>query len=297
MLDIRRILCPIDLSETSRRALDHAASIALWYQASVTAIYVFPNMPVMDVPPLTLSDAGRASIAAAVAKFVSAVPTEVPIRTLVVEAAEIHREIHAQAEAMGADLLVMGSHGRSGFKRFVLGSVTERTLRKACCPVLIVPPAADDHDPARPIRFSRIVCCLDFSRESARTVEYALAFARESDAQVTLLHAIDIPPELAEPYPGPTVDIAQLHAAHEALCLRKMRELVPEEAKALGRVETMVREGAADHVILSVAAEQAADLIVTGVRGRGALDLAVFGSTTGRVTRAAKCPVLVVHAL
>jgi len=71
---IRRILCPIDFSETSRRALDHAAAIARRYKASLSVLYVFPNMPVMDVPPPHLGAAGRAEIMADLRQFILSVP-------------------------------------------------------------------------------------------------------------------------------------------------------------------------------------------------------------------------------
>lgn len=293
---IRHVLCPIDFSETSRRALDHAAAIAHWYEARLTVLYVYPNLPVLDVPPITLSESGREAINREIERFTAVVPRDVPLNSLIVEAPEIHREIQAQVTALDADLLVLGSHGRSGVKRLILGSVAERTLRHAPCPVLLVTPAAGDPSPTAPVRFKQIVCGVDFSKESVAAVKYAIAFGKENDADVTLVHAIETPPELMEPYVFPTVDVSEVRAAEEQACLRRLEGLIPDDARQFCRVQPLVRSGAADHVLLCVAADRHADLIVTGVRGRGAVSLAIFGTTTGRVVRAATCPVLVVHA-
>ena len=292
---IRRILCPIDFSETSRRALDHAAAIARRYRASLSVLYVFPNLPVMDVPPRHLGAGGRAEIMADLRQFVASVPSSVRVDAHVVEAAEVHCEIDIQSRALAADLLVMGSHGRSGFKRLMLGSVTESTLRITRCPVLVVPPAAEGAT-RTPWCLRRILCAIDFSVESVAALDYALSLAQEGGAELTLIHAIEVPPELRDGHVADLTDVDRLRAAEEAKCLRKLREMVLEHARQLCTICTLVDEGAADHVILAAGEARHADLIVMGVRGHGALDLAVFGSKTRQVIRASRCPVLVVHA-
>ena len=295
MKRIRRILCPIDFSETSRHALDHAAAIARRYKALLSVLYVFPRLPVMDGPQPHLGAAGRAEIVADLRQFVVSVPASVHVTAHVAEATEVHREIDVQARAIGADLLVMGSHGRSGFKRLMLGSVTERTLGITRCPVLVVPPAAEGarHTPWRP---RRILAAIDFSPASAAALGYALSLAQEGGGELTLIHAIEVPPELRGGHVADLTDVDRLRAAEEAGCLRQLRQMVPERARLFCTVRTLVDEGAADHVILATAAAHDVDLIVMGVRGHGALDLAVFGSKTRQVTRSARCPVLVVQA-
>jgi nucleotide-binding universal stress UspA family protein len=258
-------------------------------------LYVFPNMPVMDVPARHLGAGGRAEIMADLRQFVASVPASVCVNAHVVEAAEVHREIDIQTRALAADLLVMGSHGRSGFKRLMLGSVTERTLRMTRCPVRFRAPAEDGAtQTTSPLR--RILGAIDFSQESTAALDYGLSLAQESGGELTLIHAIEVPPELRDGHVADLTDVDRLRAAEEARCLRKLREMVPAHARLLCTVNTFVDEGAADHVILAAAAAHDVELIVMGVRGHGALDLAVFGSKTRQVIRAARCPVLVVHA-
>jgi nucleotide-binding universal stress UspA family protein len=109
------------------------------------------------------------------------------------------------------------------------------------------------------------------------------------------MHAIEIPPELTEDPLSPTFDIDAIHAGARAARLQRLRELVPESARAYCTIETIVVEGAAYSEILKIAAAQDSDLIVMGVLGRNAIDLLVYGSNTVRVTRAATCPVLAVR--
>ena len=155
MIEIQRILCPVDFSECSRRAVDHAMAIARWYDASVTALHVYPLPPVAAAPtgpiimePMLLTVAGRAQLLADARRLLEVerapgIQTEAVIRE-----GSVAAEILLQADSMQADLLVMGTHGRSGVDRWLMGSVTERVLRKSRCPVLTVPSGLPDAVPA-----------------------------------------------------------------------------------------------------------------------------------------------------
>jgi nucleotide-binding universal stress UspA family protein len=301
MSRIRRILCPVDFSESSRRALDRAAALAGLHGASLAVLYVSPYLPVMDVPPPRLSDARRAELTGELQQFTGSVPAGIDVDTHIVEAEDVARAINQVASELGADLMVMGSHGPSGFKRLMLGSVTENTLPAGPCPVLVVPPPPESAAPtphgvqAPPAPFRRILCAIDFSPMSAAVLNQALALAEQGGGELTLIHVIEVPPELRGERVADLTDVDRLRAAEEARCLRALRELVPDRARVHCTVYTLVGEGPADEVILKAAAARQADLIVMGVRGHGVLDLVIFGSKTRHVVRAAPCPVLVVH--
>jgi nucleotide-binding universal stress UspA family protein len=294
MIEITSILCPIDFSAFSRHALDHAVAIARWYNARLTVLHVFSNFSAMDMPPAVLDEKGRQGIMAEMRNFTEHVPSDLRLDLRIGEAPDVHREILMHAQVSHADLLVIGSHGRSGFERLLLGSVTERLLRKAPCPTMVVPRLAPDRSPNTPVQFRRILCSVDFSEGSLRALEYAVTLAEEADARLTVLHVIEVPPELRENPLAEGFDVDRVRAEAEARSLHHLRELIPQQARTYSTVETAVREGAAYHEILKVAAEQGVDLIVMGVQGRGALDLLLFGSNTARVTRTATCPVLIV---
>src|SRR6187401_3641175 len=103
MIRIAHVLCPIDLSEFSRRALDHAAAIARWYKARLTVLYVLAKRPAMEVPVFAMSDEDRERTFAEVKEFVKHVPPEVHLDTRVEEALRVPEEILRQAGAIGAD--------------------------------------------------------------------------------------------------------------------------------------------------------------------------------------------------
>jgi nucleotide-binding universal stress UspA family protein len=295
MIRITHVLCPVDFSEISQHALDHAAAIARWYEARLTLLYVFANLPTMDLPPLVLEDADRKRLMSDLRRMAAAVPRDVPVEFRVQEAPYVHEEILAQLGAMQADLLVIGTHGRSGFQRLFLGSVTEKVIRKATCPTLVVPPRAPDVPAGTPIEFRRILCAVDFSESSLDALALAINMAQEADAQLLLLHIVEFPPVLSEEPTMPALDLSRVREAAAADARRKLHELIPEQARTYCTMDTAVVEGRAYREILRHATEWQSDLIVMGVHGRRALDLLVFGSTTHHVIRASACPVLIVR--
>lgn len=303
MIEINRILCPVDFSEYSRHALDCAVALARWYGSQITALHVFPHRPPAIVPfglqvvqPGALPDTDRDVLLRHLEAFIEEQRRDnVRIEALLEEAPEVSREILRQADVLKADLIVIASHGRSGFERLLLGSITEKILRKSACPVMVVPPRLGEAL-ASGVSFKEILCPVDFSAASLRALTYAMSLAEESDGRLTAVHVIEVPPELyASPMPD-FVNVAELRAAAEAESLRRLRALIPEAVRTYCTVETVVAEGRASREILQLAANRKTDLIVMGVQGRGAFDLLMFGSNTHHVIRAAACPVLTIHA-
>lgn len=302
MMSFDRILCPVDFSDPSRRALNYAAALSRWYGASLTVLHAHATAPVFEftapfgslgAPPLMRQDRDIDEPAADLRRFVG--PANDPLPTeIVVERGDASSEILRQAIDRKADLIVMGTHGRTGLRHMLLGSVTEKIIRNASCPVLVVPPHASDVGSAAAAVFKRIVHATDFSKASSAALACALALAKEADARLTLLHAIEFPEALHDiPLPrGSEVD--RHHALAEAEYLRRLRALVPAQARMYCTVAARVSEGKPARAILGVAEQEQADLIVLGVQGRGTVDLMVFGSNAHAVIREARCPVLVV---
>jgi nucleotide-binding universal stress UspA family protein len=300
MIEIRRILCPVDFSDYSRRALDHAVAIARWYESTVTVLHVFCPVPVTTFGPgvfetFALPGADRGQLLAETNRFIeSEIAPGMPIEAAIREGNPA-AEIFDQAVSMKADLLVIGTHGRSGFERLLLGSVTEKVLRKASCPVLTVPCRLPDAVPAGPVLYKRILCPVDFSESSLRALDYATSLAREADAQLTVLHVIshEFESVMADVVaPDEHTTVADSRRRREDDIRRRLKDAVPDDVATYCTVEMMLTHGKPSREILRVAAEQQTDLIVMGVQGRGAADLTFFGSTTQHVVREAACPVL-----
>ena len=199
MIEIRRILCPVDFSDYSRRALDHAVAIARWYESTVTALHVFSPAPVaaygpgpLVFEPTMLAPVDREQLLANTGAFIAAESAPGVVIDAMVREGNTAVEILDQATSMNADLLVIGTHGRSGFERFLLGSVTEKVLRKAGCPVLTVPKGQPDAVPASQVLYKRILCPVDFSDSSLHALKYAISMAQEADAHLNVLHVLSV---------------------------------------------------------------------------------------------------------
>jgi nucleotide-binding universal stress UspA family protein len=135
MIEIRRILCPVDFSDYSRRALDHAIAIARWYESTVTVLHVFSPAPVaafgpgpMVIEAIVLTPVDRDQLLADTKAFAETESAPGITIEAVVREGNTAGGILEQAASMKADLLVIGTHGRSGFERLLLGSVAEK-----CC--------------------------------------------------------------------------------------------------------------------------------------------------------------------
>ncbi|HSC28037.1 MAG TPA: universal stress protein [Vicinamibacterales bacterium] len=300
MIAVRRILCPVDLSEFSARALEHAVALARWYRADVDVVHVFtatlpPPLFAGEPGPAALTAVSRQRVEEAVREFIAPLtPSEVPVSVTILEGTAATRILDHVRES-ASDLIVIGTHGRSGFERLLLGSVTEKVIRKASCPVLTVPPRVEESATEPVVAFKRIVCAIDFSRSSVKSLEYALSLAQEAGARLTLLHVLDWPDVAAGRDP---IDRALAEARQHTLddLARRLHRAVPDEVRTWCDPEEVIVTGSPHREIVRVAGEKSAELIVMGVHGRGALDLTLFGSTASYVVRHAACPVLTVRS-
>jgi nucleotide-binding universal stress UspA family protein len=301
MAIINQILCPIDFSETSHHALEQAAAIAGWYRARLHVLHVYNPVfapipalpaPVDRVPERELQRV-REQAAAFVQTSAGAVAADVAVAigqpaTTVVD----------RAAALSVDLIVMGTHGASGFERLLIGSVTEKVLRKAVCPVLTVPPRT--HATSQ-LPFRRVLCAVDFSDWSRAAVDFAASLAAESGASLDLLHVVEWPweeppaPVFSELPPAQASALLEFRQSLVTSATRRLESLVAATLTDKCAVTVQIAHGKPYVETLRIADDIAADLIVLGVHGRNPVDLAVFGSTTHQVVRRATCPVLTVR--
>ena len=299
MVEFKQILCPIDLSELSLRPLAYAAAFTRWYKARLTVVHVAPTFDPMLVragglaePVRTVFPMSREEVEAELRRAVEAAGAGALDVALVAEAGEAVATIVDRAVAIPADLIVMGTHGRSGFDRLLLGSVTEKVLRKTPCPILTVPPHAPAGAPAD-LAFKRILCPMDFSASALQALGFALDLARQAHGSVSLLNVIEWLSD-QEPHTYAQFDVAGFRDHLVDHARDRMRALVADEPKSRYEVE-VVAAGRAHREILQAAASKQVDLIAMGAQGRGGVGLTLFGSTTNHVVRAAACPVLTVR--
>jgi nucleotide-binding universal stress UspA family protein len=292
MVTIKRILCPVDFSELSKHAVGHARAIAAWYEAHVTILHVVsppiapPGVALVVPPPAPpqpqdLSEEVRRFFA------MNGVPHD--REDVVVTEGSAAKEIVRTAAELPVDLLVMGTHGRGGFERLFLGSVTEKVLRSTDVPVLTVPPPVEQ---VGTVAYKTILCPVEFSDPSIRGLEYALALAQENDARLMVLHVIeDGALALALPEGSP-LTVSEYRRQLEADARAQLEAVVPADARVWCTPDERVSSGKAYRVILQLAEAEHAEILVMGVHGKGALNRRFFGSTTHHVIREARCPVL-----
>jgi len=196
MTTLHRILCPVDLSEASRRALDYALALGRQHDAAVRAVQVVDlgSWVGMSVEGVDIPMTGQtlAALEEQLGWWVArGIGGGAGASTEVREGA-VGPGILAAAEELGAHLIVMATHGRTGFQRLAMGSVAEVVLRTARCPVLVVPSREDAV--VRTGTLTRVVCAMDFSASASRTLAWARLFVPETSPHaLSLVHVVDWP--------------------------------------------------------------------------------------------------------
>lgn len=275
-LPIARILCPIDFSDWSRAALERAVALAGPTRAEITGVFVLPSAAPGDgTASCPCAEEADASMLSAVAEDIEeflrpAREAGLPVHVCAERGHRVDR-ILEQARETDADVIVMGTHGRSGVERWVVGSVLEGVLRKASCPVLAVPRSLGRSPRPGPVH-GRILCAVGLSERSAYTIAYAMELARSTSSLVTALHVSD---EVGGP---------RTRAIWEGELRKKLHAVVPSDHPC----EEVVLSGAVARQILKLAEAEQAALIVLGSDAQG------LGPTASRVVREAKAPVFIV---
>jgi nucleotide-binding universal stress UspA family protein len=194
------------------------------------------------------------------------------------------------------DLIVIGTSGRTGITRALLGSVAEEIFRRASCPVLTVGPQVS-RDVERRLEMKEILYATDFSPESLAALPYAVSLAQEHQARLTLLHVVGESKTYLHLYGASRGEL--MHEEQYADSIRRqLRELMPPEAEPWCEPKYMVQHGPEADKIMEAATALGADLIVLGVRGaEGGMAAATHLARpiAHRVVTQARCPVLTVR--
>ncbi|MGA7297016.1 MAG: universal stress protein [Rhodanobacteraceae bacterium] len=279
----KKILVASDFSPTCERALKHAAALAarsgaelhvLNVQVLRSELYGWQTRPDMAEVDKLIEDAAREQMQDFVEGQRAKVVHEV-IRD-VQEAPAILRYAHEK----DIDLIVMGTHARSGVSRMFLGSVAAEVLRVTDIPVLVI---GSDH-PVADKGYQRIVVAVDLSEGSASLLHNATALADSDNVQLRVVHVCEA--RTATPYYATEVTDEQRKKAEGEM------EKLLEAASLPGKVESQVLAGLSEEQIVATAKDFDADLIVMGSASMSRMRRLLLGSTTDRVLRQAPCAVL-----
>jgi nucleotide-binding universal stress UspA family protein len=207
-------------------------------------------------------------------------------------------EILAFVADVGADLIAMSTHGRSGISRWVFGSVADRVLRRATCPVLLVRP--DGGTIATPVPYRHILVPLDGSELAEQIVPYTKALVCPNQTRVYLVSVLtmgltDRTVTLLTSYP-PGLQLTTTTPEYAQVQLQTYQRSVAAVLREQGAVvHTAVRRGSPADGILAYAAEIEADLIAMTTHGSSGASRWVYGNVAGKVLQGANTPVLLVR--
>jgi len=257
---LKNVLFATDFSPCSNAALAYALSVARRYGAALHAAHVMPTKAQM----LSMAPENWPAVAEEIDKRTQADIEQLEKQfqglphDVLTPRGKVADALAQIIEGREIDLLVLGTHGRSGVGKLFLGSVAEEIFRRAACPVLSVGPNVSCN-PDGEIQFQHIVFATDFSEDSLAALPYAVSLAEEDQAQLALLYVVE----------QPAAGIADLEEFKASL-MRRLQELVPPEAEPWCHAECLLEFGQQfappAERILEIAGDQAADLIVLGVR-------------------------------
>ncbi len=204
--------------------------------------------------------------------------------------------LQLRADQVGADLVVMATHGRGALTRAWLGSTADAFVRRADQPVLLVRPPEAGHPPLdADVRFKRILVPLDGSALSESEIELAAGVARMFEAELILARVVSYPVEIASPYLPHTVQMNQAIVDEAREVAGRYLDEIADRLRAEDlKVRTVVEVDAQPgHAIAQLARTHEADLVVMATHGRSGLQRALLGSTTDKVIRGVQVPMLV----
>jgi nucleotide-binding universal stress UspA family protein len=288
---LKNILFLTDFSEPSGAALPFASAIARTYGSVVHALHVLlPSAYTCMTPEMAATflddeeDRARAEM-----QQVEAGLMGLPHETVIERGDALWPVLSEVLKERQIDLIILGTHGRTGVQKLLLGSSAEEIFRRARVPVVTIGPAVRNgaHGGGR---FHCVLFATDFSAVSTIAAAHAVSLAQENQARLVLLHV------LPEPRQGKTGRSGELSVAE---AMHQLHEMVPEEAELWCRPEAIVQHGEPGEQILATSEERGADLIVLGARGLdglAAMSTHLARATAYRVVVQASCPVLTVRS-
>lgn len=287
-MDIKKILVPLDFSDLGANALHSAARLAKLYGGRITPFHSYLPVSEMETPYDYGMSAGHTEdfeeteqvLSERLAELAGEAIDDSLLTEPVITIGNPAQSIVEEADAY--DAVAMSTHGRTGFSRFFLGSVSEKVLRTSHKPVLIV------NRDRQLSGLNRIMVTTDFSDNARAAFEYALDIARRSGATLELVHILSYDPQY-EDAPG-----------------EKTRSLREQRLEVLGKEELhemedqletrlIVSSDSPHEAILNQELNGEYDLIVMSTVGRTGIKYLMMGSTTANVVRHVNCPVLSIN--
>ena len=298
-VQFNKILCATDFSDFSNQTVSYGVALAKEFGASLIVCHVIDLSSVAIYGEFQLDPVGQQNrIMEDANAQLEALTGDQPVAwEPLITVGKAADEISRAVEEKSIDLVIAATRGRSGFKRLILGSVTETLMRTLTCPLLVV--RSPEHEfvnpPEQEVRLQKILVGCDFSPDSGLAFEYGLSLAQEFQAELHLAHVIE-PPVQPNLLIEETYVSGEIQEDYHNQLIQKLKDMVPGEAANWCAPQTSIMEGQPYEELVKYADTRDIDMIVLGVRGHGLVKTLFLGSTTDRVIRNSPCPVLSVSS-
>jgi len=295
-MEFKKILVPVDFSDCSNKALEYAILFGEKYGASLTLFHVVAlfqedvgeteRMQELEEIVKRQEEKIRKQMSGSKERVTA---RGVSVNTVVQRGINPADTILEFLDEQDFDLVIMGTHGRTGLKHVLQGSVAEKVVRLSPIPVLTIHREVQKYD------FDDILVPIDFSAHSLKAVEYATNLAQTFNSRLYFLHVIEqeIHPSF---YAAGVTSIFEIDHDLKQRVVQNMQEFVEDFLDESMTAEYVVREGKAHREIVEFAKEKGMDLIVIATHGLSGLEYLLLGSTTEKVVRWATCPVFTVKS-
>ena len=299
-VQFKKILCATDFSDFSNHTVNYGVALAKEFGARLIICHVIDLSSVAIYGEFQLDPVGQQNrIIDDANEQLEALTGDQPVEwEPLITVGKPADEIIRAVEEKDIDLVISATRGRSGLKRLILGSVTERLMLTLPCPLLVLrsPEHAFLRAPDQVIRLKKILVGCDFSPDSSQALNHALSLAQEFEAELHLANVIE-PPAQPNLLTEKTSAIDKIQDDYRSLLTQKLKDMVPEEARNWCTPQTKLLEGQPYEELARYAESNDIDMIVMGIRGHGLVKTLFLGSTTDRVVRRAPCPVLSVGSM
>ncbi len=295
---LRRIMCTTDFSECSRFTVPYGVALAREFGAMLYVCHVV-DLPAVAIYGEGIGNGGldRKNMVTQAEEDIGELMREYSIEWApLVSEGRTAQEIESLAARKEVDLVISATHGRSGLRRLVLGSVTEQLMRRLHCPLLVVRSAEQGAQKVaiETIKFDNMLVGLDFSPDSDLAFEYGLSLSQQFQSELHLAHVIE-PPVYKDLLKLKTDPNASMQEDLRVEIREKMKSMIPEEALNWCSPKISLLAGQPHEELVKYALVNDMDLVVLGFRGHGLMATMFLGSTTARAVRSAVCPVLSVR--
>lgn len=292
----KKIICATDFSDLSNRTVPYGIGLAREFGAKLYMCHVINllHATMYGEDRVDFAERKKSRIMNYIhEQFERLIGAEDVDWEPLVATGSIVNEISREVEEKDVDLVISATHSRSGLKRVVLGSVTERLMQTLSCSLLVVRSLGHDFvTPAdQKIRLQRILVGCDFSPDSSMAFQYGLSLAQEFQSELHLAHVIE-PRHYKDLLKAVAESERKLQPDLRDQLSERLAEMITEEARIWCTPKTALLAGQPYKELIEYAVLHNIDLIVLGVRGYGLAERLFVGSTTDRVVRQAQCPVL-----